>query len=125
MTQICTIEGCQSRANARGLCAKHYMRARRHGDPTMVKLPGAPLKLRKAKLREIMAPQHMSVRTFDRFHRAIEILRRLGPDAQRVCWAAAARPGGRLNVSKLHALAREAEFLSQLKANPNLLDEKD
>ena len=112
MTQ-CTIEGCQSQANARGLCAKHYMRTRRHGDPNTVKLPGAPLKLRKAKLRQLMASQHMSVRTFDRFHRAMEILRRLGPDAQQTCWAAATRSNGRLNVTRLHDLALAAKLKAQ------------
>jgi hypothetical protein len=30
---ICTIEGCETRAVAKGLCEKHRTRKRRHGDP--------------------------------------------------------------------------------------------
>jgi hypothetical protein len=29
---MCNIDGCQGKAVGRGLCAKHYMRARRNGD---------------------------------------------------------------------------------------------
>ena len=31
----CTIPGCPNEATAHGLCAKHYMRLRRHGDPNV------------------------------------------------------------------------------------------
>jgi hypothetical protein len=31
----CAISGCPNRAVAHGLCAKHYMRQRRHGDPNV------------------------------------------------------------------------------------------
>jgi DNA-binding response OmpR family regulator len=37
---MCTIEGCDRKPVARGLCAKHYMRARRTGDPTQTHKPG-------------------------------------------------------------------------------------
>jgi len=30
----CSIDGCPTPADARGWCRKHYMRWRRHGDPT-------------------------------------------------------------------------------------------
>lgn len=36
---ICAIDGCETEHEARGLCFKHYMRQRRHGDPTVVKHP--------------------------------------------------------------------------------------
>ena len=29
----CSIDGCQTRAYARGWCSKHYTRWRNHGDP--------------------------------------------------------------------------------------------
>ena len=32
---ICTIDDCHNQAIAGGLCAKHYMRRRRTGDPTV------------------------------------------------------------------------------------------
>lgn len=31
--KICSIEGCDSRIQARGWCSKHYKRWRQHGDP--------------------------------------------------------------------------------------------
>ena len=37
---MCTIEGCDRKPVASGLCAKHYMRARRTGDPTQTYKPG-------------------------------------------------------------------------------------
>src|SRR5215471_8786251 len=37
---MCEISGCPNAAVARGLCAKHYMRRRRTGDPTVTRNPG-------------------------------------------------------------------------------------
>jgi hypothetical protein len=37
---MCTIDGCSGRAKAKGLCMKHYMRARRTGDPAKTRKPG-------------------------------------------------------------------------------------
>lgn len=36
-TRICSVEGCDKEVEARGWCAMHYARYRRHGDPTVVK----------------------------------------------------------------------------------------
>jgi hypothetical protein len=36
-SKICTIEGCTSTIEARGYCARHYMRMRLHGDPLATK----------------------------------------------------------------------------------------
>lgn len=33
MTELCSIDGCDRRHHARGLCFAHYYRLRRHGDP--------------------------------------------------------------------------------------------
>ena len=33
MSNTCTIQGCKNPTVAKGLCGKHYMRARRTGDP--------------------------------------------------------------------------------------------
>jgi hypothetical protein len=71
-------------------------------------------------------PDKMSERTFNRFYRALGILKWLGANAgeaaEKRVWDAATRPNGRFNVSKLHALAVEAV---RREANPNLLDEED
>jgi hypothetical protein len=37
---MCEISGCPNPAIAQGLCAKHYMRQRRTGDPTVTRKPG-------------------------------------------------------------------------------------
>jgi hypothetical protein len=37
---MCNISGCRTPAIAQGLCAKHYMRQRRTGDPTVKRKPG-------------------------------------------------------------------------------------
>jgi hypothetical protein len=42
----CTIPGCSKRAVAHGLCAKHYMRLRRRGDPNAEFPPGRQPKAR-------------------------------------------------------------------------------
>jgi chromosome segregation ATPase len=36
----CKLQGCPNAAIAKGLCAKHYMRARRTGDPSIKLKPG-------------------------------------------------------------------------------------
>lgn len=33
MKRTCDIEGCENKHEARGLCSKHYLRWKRHGDP--------------------------------------------------------------------------------------------
>src|SRR6516164_7697390 len=42
----CAIPGCRNQAVAWGLCAKHYMRKRRRGDPNAAFKRGRPLKPR-------------------------------------------------------------------------------
>jgi hypothetical protein len=73
MNQTCTVEGCEAHATVKGLCAKHYMRIRRHGDPNVVKPAGAPRNEAKAYLLKevgLSAP----TRTFERYHSAMKKL---------------------------------------------------
>ena len=35
LVESCTVEGCETVPEARGLCSKHYQRWRTHGDPTV------------------------------------------------------------------------------------------
>jgi len=37
---ICTFPGCEAESIAKGLCPKHYMRARRHGDAAVTQKRG-------------------------------------------------------------------------------------
>jgi hypothetical protein len=109
---ICTIEGCKARATAKGLCSKHYMRTRRHGDPNQVKPPGAPrdaeLNAWKAKLREEVGPL-VSERTFRRYCSAMRILERLDltqEDMEEIR-KLATRPNGSFNVSRFVAITAD------------------
>lgn len=34
--RLCTIEGCAGKHESKGLCVKHYLRLRRHGDPLKI-----------------------------------------------------------------------------------------
>jgi hypothetical protein len=42
----CTIDGCDKTINAKGLCHTHYKRFRKHGDPSIVKPKGMPVRRR-------------------------------------------------------------------------------
>jgi hypothetical protein len=102
---ICTIEGCGARATAKGLCAKHYMRTRRHGDPNQTKPRGAPRNAWKASVREMMSHE-MSERSFNRYFGALKKMTRTGftKEAAQETIAEATRPNGSLNYSKLVAI---------------------
>jgi hypothetical protein len=52
---MCEIAGCKAPAVAQGLCAKHYMRQRRSGDPMVKRKPGPKPKRPKAK--QVTLPQ--------------------------------------------------------------------
>jgi hypothetical protein len=112
MTPICSIEGCKAHAAAKGLCSKHYMRTRRHGDPNQVKPPGAPrdveLNALKAKLREEVGPL-VSERTFARYYVAMRYLERLSltPEDIEEIRELATRPNGSFNVSRFVAVTAD------------------
>jgi DNA-binding response OmpR family regulator len=55
---MCTIEGCDRKSVALGLCAKHYMRARRTGDPAQTHKPG-----RKRGLAPMLMSEDPSLRS--------------------------------------------------------------
>jgi hypothetical protein len=118
MNQTCTIEGCEAHATVKGLCSKHYMRVRRHGDPNVVKPAGAPRSEAKAILREMVGPS-VPTRTFDRYSSSTLKLARLlggidvdtkavgGIDVDTITkvTAEAIRPNGSLNVNKFAGFA--------------------
>jgi hypothetical protein len=100
MRQPCTVPDCQSPAVVKGLCVKHYMRLRRHGDPAKVNRPG-----RKDKDAPVRAQlSDISDRTYARFMRATRLLRGIGEDAQPVL-ARCIRPNGSVNYALFEQLA--------------------
>lgn len=50
--KTCKITGCEGVVKAHGLCAKHYMRQRRHGDPSVTVTPGPKPDPNRARLFE-------------------------------------------------------------------------
>lgn len=48
----CKIDGCNSPARSKGMCQKHYMRERRHGDPGTVGKAGRPTDWDRTVIRE-------------------------------------------------------------------------
>ena len=69
--KFCSVSDCGNPASTRGLCKKHYMRFRRHGDPSIKKRPGP----RRASATAILLEQfpEQSKRTRARLTRAIQL----------------------------------------------------
>jgi hypothetical protein len=100
---MCSIKGCDAPILAKGLCAKHYMRQRKHGKTDIVEKRGRKPFEFKAMQRQLMMQTDWSQSTFERFWLAFRILHSCGASAQerkRVI-ENAARPNGSLNISKL------------------------
>lgn len=100
MTRPCAFPDCHAPAVAKGLCAKHNMRLRRHGDPAKVNRAG-----RKDEDRQVReALSDVSDRSYARFQRGLLLLRRLGLDAEPVI-KKSARPNGSMNWARFEGLA--------------------
>ena len=73
----CAFADCQAPAVAKGLCGKHYMRLRRHGDPAKVNARGR--RDGDAATRKMMS--ELSDRSYGRFQRGLGLLRLFELDA--------------------------------------------
>jgi hypothetical protein len=104
MSQVCTFPDCSAAAVAKGLCAKHTMRLRRHGDPATVNRRGR--KAGASPEREAMADR--SDRTYARFRRGARLLSAAGLDLAPVL-AACSRPNGSKNWAQFE---RQAEVIT-------------
>jgi len=105
---MCQIAGCDGKAFARGLCAKHYTRQRRHGDAQTVKQRGRNGPPSAAMLKELFPD--WSPRTLAAYTKAFE---RIGAAQQLTgsetmltdAIAQATRPNGTINVARFSRLA--------------------
>jgi hypothetical protein len=66
MTKTCSFPDCHAKALAKGLCAKHYMRLRRRGDPAKVGRRGRPVNALGQAQRATMRQAMVSDRTIAR-----------------------------------------------------------
>jgi hypothetical protein len=98
---MCKIEGCDDKSVAHGLCQKHYMRLRRHGDANKVGKPGVKVAEWQQRLLAEHAHDGRSPRTLARLVKAFELLAELDVEQRHAVLALAARPNGSVNVSAL------------------------
>jgi hypothetical protein len=105
-TSTCTIPDCPAPARARGMCSKHYMRVRRHGDANAIHHPGRQADTQLTVARSQFPDR--SPRTQARFARTLRFessLRYLGEEGYLVkAITAATRRNGSLNFEKLEGL---------------------
>jgi hypothetical protein len=117
---MCSIDGCEGKAIARGLCPKHYARQRRNGDPATVCKAGRPRSNSVASI-EATFPE-WSPRTRARYKRACLLLART-PQLREVI-ERATRPNGSINVSRLLEMATTAYVMNLSRDELDRLVEK-
>lgn len=103
MPSLCSVPDCAAPASARDLCAKHYMRARRHGDPDVTRKRGRKPAEDLATIRRLL-PEY-SPRTQARYARALRLGRfvseEFGVDLIEKVIREASRPNGSMNVNRV------------------------
>jgi hypothetical protein len=123
---ICSIKNCGKPSAAHGLCAKHYMRQRRHGDPSVKHKPGPKprpvVDMATAmnlvandvsllpKLGRALYSDSWSPRTISDWEKAMTILQSLREEhgvATVLIIEAAQFRNGKVNVSRLLELAQD------------------
>jgi hypothetical protein len=105
MTQ-CAHPDCQAETVAKGLCGRHYMRLRRHGDTEKVKKKGRPSGRRAAVLGAFEG-SGVSQRSLDRNIHAIKLLHTHGINHEPFI-KNATRPNGSMNMLRLEEMAEFA-----------------
>jgi hypothetical protein len=97
---MCSIDGCEAKAVAKGLCAKHYARQRRNGDPGKVRKAGRRRSEWSALVENMF--REWSPRTRARFKTAMTML---GQEDRKEVIQLATRPNGSVNVSRMLEMA--------------------
>jgi hypothetical protein len=103
---MCVIEDCPADPVAKGLCAKHYMRLRRQGDPN---------KTAKRGPKQADDPTRgkfpgWSARRYADFRQAWKLLQYNDVEGTQRIFAEASRPNGDINITKLRRLAWKRYF---------------
>lgn len=102
---MCKIDGCQGKVVARGMCAKHYMRERRTGDPEKTGKPGRPRERSPYMAAAQMVNDQWSPRTMARYAEATRILHDCSAPSRERILRSCIRANGSINVSQLLDLA--------------------
>jgi hypothetical protein len=110
MSAPCRANDCTDTAEAKGMCPKHYMRMRRHGDTEAVGKSGRRKDPRLTHWRNALGDT-MSERNLSRWTNAIGAIDALdGQDAVAAAVQAATRKNGSLNVSVVVRASEAAVF---------------
>jgi hypothetical protein len=100
---MCSIDGCDAKAVAKGLCAKHYARQRPNGDPEKVRKAGRHRSEWSAWVEDQF--REWSPRTRARYKTATRLLGKLGDQERKEAVRLATRPNGSVNVSQMLDMA--------------------
>ena len=119
---MCTSEGCEGKAVAKGLCSKHYMRLRRAGDPNVTRKPGP----KQSEWHAHLSNEGLSPRTRARFTQAVRLLDEAGKSREDTAAILhrAWRYRGRTNMSKFLDMAIMAYLTSLPEAEQKRLAEE-
>lgn len=107
---MCKITGCDRPAVARELCARHYMRERRTGSAEQTRRAGRKPSPYLTHMRTLIG-RDWSRSTLYRYTLAMSLMRDLDDETKKAAIAAAARPNGTINVSKMLELAASATLV--------------
>ena len=110
---LCSVDDCQRRTTARGLCSMHYRRMMRTGSVDTVRTAGRPSDAMRAQILGVMGADFASTRGAARYWRATSIYSEMGAadpefDSRSALAAAlqkAIRSNGSINVSHFERLA--------------------
>jgi hypothetical protein len=120
----CTHPDCSATATAKGLCPKHYMRLRRHGDAGSVMKAGRPKVTEPWVVLVHDSFRYLSPRTRSRFIRACRLMATHGLDRAPLI-ERATRGDGSMNMSAFLESVEVAIAFKFLDEHPESLAHDD